>query len=233
MIDLRPQFKHLHWRPMPHAFGHEVASDWADKSEDDPVFGLYKNCGLWTMEEAQILYECAERLPMGSALDIGSHTGWTSMHMRVAGHRVVAVDPMYTNAEFHERAMQNTENGIIPVAKTSLEYFAGIGPAVIFDIICIDGDHGEGKPMEDADAAEIHLADTGVIIFHDFVGRPVREAVQWLMGEGFHCRIYFTAHGVACCGRGDFKPPDHKPDPYLYRCLTDGRMNDFDFTRCE
>ena len=35
LSQVRSQFKHLHWRPMPHSFGVAVASDWADKDVVD------------------------------------------------------------------------------------------------------------------------------------------------------------------------------------------------------
>jgi hypothetical protein len=57
--DLTPHFKHLVSRPMPHSFGHDVPSDWGDKADDDPVFGLYKKCGMWTHDEAAILFNVA------------------------------------------------------------------------------------------------------------------------------------------------------------------------------
>ena len=40
--DLRSRFKHLHWRPMGHSFGHDVPSDWSDMADHDPVFGIYR-----------------------------------------------------------------------------------------------------------------------------------------------------------------------------------------------
>jgi hypothetical protein len=79
----------------------------------------------------------------------------------------------------------------------------------------VDGDHCSPHPCRDAVNAETHLMDTGVIIFHDFIGRPVQEGVEYLMGEGFNCRVYWTPHMVACCWRGDFTPPDYVRDPQI------------------
>ncbi len=66
-------------------------------------------------------------------------------------------------------------------------------------------------------------------MLHDGVGRPVQEAVQWLMANGFKARAYFSPHLVFCCWRGDFVPPDHEPDPEVKRQLLDGRFSDFEF----
>ncbi len=217
---------------MGHSFGHDVPSDWGDKADDDPVFGLYKRCGFWTHDEAAILSNVALRRG-GLWTDIGSHTGWTTAHIDAGGCMGEAVDPMYRLQEFAQRAIDNLKStqgwSLIPF--TSNEYFnqSTFGRRSGF---CIDGDHSEGKPLEDAINAEKHLATNGVIIFHDGVGRPVQEAVQYLMGRGFKCRAYFTPHLVFCCWRGDFTPPDHIPDQKVKNALLDGRFKDFDFKAC-
>lgn len=239
LIDLRPHFKHLHWRPMLHSFGVDVASDWADKADDDPVFGLYKRCGLWTMDEVQILHECARRMPPGYWLDIGCHTGWTTLHIALAhgqlGKRgparmdnldcsyVVYIDPMLAVDEFHQRFRDNMPahpDGTrhwtpgSPSPLTSSEYFASYSSSLpSFSGVCIDGDHSPGKPLEDAINSVKHLAERGVILFHDCTGRPVHEAVEYCISQGFSCKAYPTVHGVAACWRGDFMPPDFTMDP--------------------
>lgn len=291
--DLRPYFKHLHWRKMGHSMGHLVASDWADKAVYDPVFGLYKNCGLWTRDEAAILHNVVESLPQGDWLDIGCHTGWTSWHIQRAKNNYVHYcDPC--GFIFRERIMENSESGHgipgVPLSMTSNEYFASErmfffnfgGQQCIrmrdssgewfhgcftwkegkgftkynpdftptFQGVVIDGDHEPGKPLEDAINAHSVLADTGVIMFHDFIGAPVREAVTWLMdhhpdcasfggpayecdcGRGFKARVYWTPHMVACCWRGDFTPPDHVGDPRINWAPHIHQMKkDFDFRR--
>lgn len=265
--DLTPHFRHLVSRPMGHSFGHDVPSDWGDKAADDPVFRLYKNCGMWTHDEAAILYNVALTCG-GSWVDIGAHTGWTSAHIAsgIASRMVTCVEPMFGHWEFLGRFFDNTSwsgsTWVIDPAGgnrglTSAQFFADpiTQSGERWSGVCIDGDHSEGKPLEDAKGALRHLAETGVIMFHDGVGRPVQEAVEWLMGHepdcayvgsltneydpdypcqcgrGFKARAYFTPHLVFCCWRGDFVPPDHEPDPEVKRQLLDGRFRDFDFTR--
>lgn len=234
--DLTPHFKHLHSRPMGHSFGHDVPSDWADKADDDPMFGLYKQCGMWTHDEAAILYHVAKEVG-GDWCDIGCHTGWTTIHIAagvVASGRILkwggiwAVDPMLAVDEFDERRYQSIVYGIdnIGVAKTSLEFFSELGRHVRFDGFVVDGDHQPGKPLEDARNAVKHLRHDGVILFHDFMGQPVRDAVRYLIAEhGMLCRVYLTPHCVAVCwfppddeseraGEG-FVPAYHIPDPNL------------------
>lgn len=237
--DLTPHFKHLVSRPMGHSFGHDVPSDWGDKADDDPVFGLYKRCGFWTHDEAAILYHCARRIG-GWWADIGAHTGWTAAHLAVAGAEVMAVDPMYTLPEFRDRAFANcfavrAETGISYHGALSRQFWQASDVIAAFDGACIDGDHEPGEPLRDTQNAAAHLAPTGVIMFHDFIGAPVQEAVKWLIEQGFRCRIYLTPHLVACCWRGDFTPPDHVPDPQLVEVMKveTRTITDFPWEKCE
>lgn len=207
--DLRPHFKHLHWRPMPHSMGVPVASDFADRPASDPVFGLYKNCGLWTQDEAAILFNIAAAV-RGRWLDLGCHTGWTAAHQAAAGCDVIAVDNMLPVEEFARRFNENVAGfDITPFGGTTKEYFDFLaGTSAKFSGVVIDADHDRPWPMNDAKKAVEHLEESGVILFHDAVGRPVQEAVEWLMWtHGFRCCIYNTAHIVMCCWRGDVKIP--------------------------
>ena len=238
-FDLTPHFKRLVSRPMPHSFGHDVPSDWGDKGVDDPVFGLYKNCGLWTHDEAAILFNVAKSMP-GFWLDIGAHTGWTTAHIYAGlkasgkpGAKVVPVDPMFAVAEFEARFYENNPDFRAGACapRTSAEYFRRhLDMGDDFTGVCIDGDHEPGEPLADAQNAATCLQSTGVIILHDFVGKPVRDAAVWLMMNGFKCRVYFTPHMVALCWRGEFVPPNHDPDPGLPDLKA--RCADFPFERC-
>ena len=233
--DLTPHFKHLHIRPMPHAFGHSVPSDWADKAVDDPVFGLYKNCGLWTHDEAAILYNVAKRWG-GRWADIGAHTGWTTEHIAVgSGNTVDAIDPMFGgHRNFIERFQENGNWQNVWFNATSSWYFSCLNRVKgTMDAFCIDGDHEWGSPLADAKGALEHFDGRGLCIFHDFIGAPVQEGVLYLMDQGFHCRIYNTPHMIALCWRGDdsFQPPDHVPGPAIDWKEIRGRCKPFPFER--
>lgn len=234
--DLRKYFKHTTSRVMGHSLGHEVLSDWSEKSDDDPVFGIYRQCGMWTRDEAAILYTCALRSP-GWWLDIGAHTGWTTAHIIAAGRVVAAVDYMFSDQEFAGRFKENLAN--LDGANTethyravkSDEFFPTIGTSPFFAGCVIDGDHNPPQPLRDAQNCAEHLRETGVILLHDFTGEPVQEATEWLMDHGFRCRLYWTPHMIACCYRGEFVPPLHDPDPAVEAMLKDGRIK-FAFGRC-
>lgn len=233
--DLQPHFKHVHSRPMPHAMGHDVLSDFADRPLDDPL-ALYKNCGFWTHDEAALLYNIAKQVG-GLWLDIGAHTGWTSCHIAAAGCSVIGVDNMLPVYAFGDRFRENVAAAgvdVVPYPGTSAEFFAAmdISGGKLFDGIVIDGDHDRPNPINDAINAAAHLAPNGVILFHDFIGLPVQEAVEYLMGIGFNVRVYWTPHMVACCWRGNFQPPYHQRDPGIAweRVVLD--MSGFPFQKC-
>ena len=97
--------------------------------------------------------------------------------------------------------------------------------------IVIDGDHSVGEPLKDAINSSLWVNTPGVILFHDFIGRPVREGVEYLMRLGYKCRVYFTPHMVACCWRGDFQPPDYTPLPGIPWGSVRHSMDDFDFSK--
>ena len=231
--DLRKYFTHTTSRVMGHSLGHEVMSDWADKADDDPVFGIYKQCGMWTRDEAAILYTCALRSP-GWWLDIGAHTGWTTAHIAATGSTVSSIDYMLRTQGFQDRFEENLRHCWGNIRRVwhvkSDEYFE---TAQIPDFAgcVIDGDHNPPQPLRDAQNCAEHLRETGVILLHDFTGEPVQEAALWLMDHGFRCRLYWTPHMIACCYRGEFVPPLHDPDPAVEVMLKDGRIK-FPFGRC-
>jgi len=239
--DLTRHFKHLTVRPMGHSFGHDVPSDWSDKQDDDPVFGIYKRCGLWTHDEAAIMYNCVAALDDGARTkfwcDIGAHTGWTSAHL--AAHQRTSVDcvePMLAVQGFQDRFEENTAHCWFRISECFAKYSDAFFERneMFYDGYVIDGCHEPGQPERDAlNAARLSpklLQSVSVVLFHDFVGEPVRNAVQLLMQQGFKARVYFTPHMVACCWRGDFVPPDHVPDPNLPDLKA--RCPEFPFERC-
>lgn len=217
--DLRPHFKHIHERVEPNSQGHTVISDFADKADDDPVFGQWKRCWFWTLDEAAILYNCAKQVN-GWWLDIGSHTGWTALTLVEAGCNIaVCIDPMYTNNEFARRFWENLSgkklfSAVWTVPVTADEYFPT--SVLSFDGVVIDGNHSSPCPLKDAQNASKR---TDLILLHDYRGEPIKEAYRWLMANGFHGKVYTTPNGVAVCWRGEFTPPEHVPDPKLEVCV--------------
>lgn len=247
--DLRPHFHYLHSRPMGHSFGHDEISDWADKPEGDPVFGLYRKCGLWSHDEAAILYNVAQRRP-GRWLDIGAHTGWTAAHLAAAGCFVTALEPMLPAPGWPERFDANTEAWRSQIARSSMradEYFAAFPPRPLFNGVVVDGDHIHPHPLADALGASNRLMPGGVILMHDAMGGPVWNGIYALLSKGFHCHMYLTPHIVACCWLdqvggahamdsrekpAQFFPPIHVPDPAIdWKEIQTNHMKEFAWDR--
>ncbi len=185
--------------------GHAVPSD----PQYEP------GCGFMTHDEAAILYHIAKRKP-GTWVDIGSRLGWTAAHIIAAGegkgNTVYSVDPAYQVEEFAALAQSQCPEMIMQ-ATTSHHFLNGTHYEDFFDGFVIDGDHDFPTPMLDAIAADKRAKPDAVIVLHDFMGRPIQDAVVYLMAMGWNCRIYDTPNGMACCWRGEgFKPPHHVPD---------------------
>lgn len=238
--DLQPYFKHVTCRPMPHSMGHDVLSDFADYPADHPVFGLYKNCGFWTHDEAAILYRVAQDFPR-VWLDIGAHTGWTMAHLHAAGCEMIGLEPMAREGEFAQRIVSNLQElcsnrsyearlehadgtvenimiqGPLISIRRSEEWFSQPSDTLVYSGVVIDGDHDDPWPLHDAEQSLKRLANPGVILLHDASGKPVQKAVDYLIGQGLRCKIYKTPHIVACCWRADWIPPEHVPDRNVAR----------------
>jgi len=215
--DLQTYFRHVASRPMPHSQGHDVLTDFSDKADDDPVFGIYKQCGFWTHDEAAILYNVANKI-MGHWLDIGGLTGWTAAHEAAAGCQVLSVDPLYAAAEFRERAVAN-------LTETRMHVYAQLYPETSncffahndghFNGIVIDGDHTAPQPLQDAVNASLRVLPGGVILLHDAIYDSGKEAARYLISDGWKHKVYRTPHGVVLFYHDPFVPPEHMPDPNI------------------
>ncbi len=226
--DLSPHFKLL-VKPRGYSFGHDVPSD----PDFDP------ECGYWTHDEAAILYHVARNLSGLDWLDIGCRFGWTAMHIAEAAGLLVCLDPELRFQAQQSRFEENTAHrwGQILAAthKTAAEYFALQSISMFrFDGFVIDADHDAPNPLQDAQGCVKLAKPTAVIMLHDFWGKPIQDAVVWLLDQGWKARIYWTPNGVACCWHGDFAPPDHEPDPRIKTEMLGDRKRipDFDFARC-
>ena len=214
--DLSQHFQML--CPAKQICGHDAPSD--------PDFE--PNCTFWTHDEAAILYNVVKQTE-GAWFDIGSRFGWTTAHIAAAGaSRVIGIDTIYAYTSPLLRAICNTEfvrrNITFDHSREGLS--GGIG-------CVIDADHDSPWPMNDARWAVHPDRMHKVILFHDFWGQPIRDAVSWLM-DGYQCRIYNTPNGVALLWRGlpNFVPPDHTPDPIVQWASFRANCTEFDFGRC-
>ena len=217
--DLQQFFHHLHSRVKPHSQGHDILSDFADKPADDPTFAEFKNCGFFTHDEAAILYNIA-RMVGGYWLDIGGLTGWTAAHLAAAGCEVMSVDPAWEKDWVLSRARENlVESGALGKmtlwACRSNSFFDD--NVCLFDGIVIDGDHEAPGPLLDAIRASHTLVRNGVIVFHDLIYGGPQEGLRYLTEHGWNSKVYSTPHKVGVCWKGSFAPPEHVPDPNLWK----------------
>lgn len=217
-------------RVRPWSYNHDVPSD--------PTFEP-ENCFM-THDEAAILHHCANSSP-GTWIDIGSRFGWTSIHIAVpAGCLCLSVDPIYSEPDKMERYAENMQLNRLdsrfcrPFNLTSDDFFK------YFDFkdkkvsgVCIDGNHDSPFPLRDAINASSVLDVDGIIVFHDFWGKPIRDGAEHLMDNGYKCRVYSTPNGMAACWRGKNEPPMHRPDPAVdWGKVRRNRAADFPFERC-
>ena len=206
--------------------GHDCPSD----PDFDP------KCTFLTHDEAAILYSISKAWKDRRWADIGSRLGWTARHIIEGGASDVwMVDPEYAaSGAFSDRAMDQAGLGI-PVAYTSEEFFTlAMRNAMNFDAAMIDGNHDDPEPTKDAMRAR--RAGCEVLVWHDFQGKPVRDAVSHILdvpNEKWLCRVYWTPNGMAVAWRlgCGFDPPDHVPDPNIDWSEIQARYSDFDFTR--
>jgi len=225
--DLSGYFKLLD--PPMQRCGHDIPSD----PDYDPA------CGYWSHDEAAILYNVAKQLVGGRWLDIGARFGWTAAHLVAAGASMVhCVDPHFVEPAFRGRMKENTHGPakkILLCPWESEKHFERMGEQVYAGVV-IDGNHDSPEPLRDATRAWANgrVNHDGAILFHDFIGKPTRDAVNFLIDEGFKCRIYWTPNLVALCWRGDLiVPPDHQPDKNIFWKPHMMEMErDFDFGRC-
>lgn len=217
--DLRPFFKLAN--PMIQKLGHDCPSD--------PDFE--PGCTFLTDDEAAILFHIAKAWPK-RWVDIGARFGWSTAHIAAAGvDGVTPVDPELANYAAMARFESNVIEGFVDdlyevCAITSEQFFARERNV---DAAMIDGNHDAPEPT--VDAMRAFQAGAQVFVFHDFAGKPIRDAVRWLMGgvldetpdggssilsNGFYkVRIYWTPNLMAVAWRDGcgFVPPDHVRDP--------------------
>ena len=226
--DLAPYFRLLDPPMLTPVGGHDMPSD--------PDF--LPACGFMTHDEAAILYHCAKAWPK-RWVDIGARLGWSAKHINwITNRPVYCVEPELAVPEFAGRFLENVgmawaiTGWMQPL--TSERFFSLNHP---INAACIDGRHDAPEPTNDAVRAI--NAGANVLVWHDFQGQPVRDAVAAVLDRewdgGWHARVYWTPNGMAVAWRDGcgFVPPTHVPDPLVDWREIQARMSDFDFGRCE
>jgi len=237
--DIAPYFRLLN--PPKQMAGHDAPSD--------PDY--LPDCTFLTHDEAAILYHIAKRWP-GHWADIGARFGWTATHIAATNCCTVdAVDPDLRFVPLEDRFLANTNPynyDMSLFSATSEEYFAApeasfgwFDQSVWFRLepivgAMIDGCHDSPEPTLDAKRAI--YAGAQVLVWHDFQGRPVRDAVNEMLSDPYlkwNVRVYWTPNmmAVAWCADCGFVPPDHVRDQAINWEPRRAEMaEDFDFGLC-
>lgn len=118
----------------------------------------------------EALNRIAHSLGARTYLEIGVQRGHVFRLVNVAHKVGVDPDPL-SAATVHE---------------TSDAYFAGLDPAVRFDLIFIDGLHLSEQVERDVENALAHLSEGGVLVLHD-CDPPNETAAGREMCSGFWC----------------------------------------------
>lgn len=189
------------------------------------------NCGYMSHDEAAILYNVAKCV-RGDWCEIGSHTGWSAAHIAIAGNLVDLIDPDYVRLDFAARTQENLQAvGVLgtcvlhPV--TSEQFWQKNNQ--FYDGVVIDGNHDAPMPLQDAKWAIPWLKNSAVLFFHDFGGRPIRDAVRFCVEAGFSFRIYNTPEMIAVCYRNLALLPQHIGDPKVDWKKRRAQYHDFDY----
>lgn len=190
----------------------------------DPDFPY---CGFLSRDEAHILYNLALEFKGRRCLEIGSHVGWSTVHLALAGIQLDVIEPQLSfdprillsviDALRRAGVQQNVNlvPGFSPAAVTSLVKRAEKQNETLrWNFIFIDGNHDGEGPLDDARVVEQYAADDALIIFHDLAFPDVAKGWRHFVGkEGWSTRIYNTQQIMGIAWRGNVTPLTHIPDP--------------------
>ena len=137
----------------------------------------------WLSERQGIaLFEAAARCSgRGAIVEIGSWKGrstiWLASGARLAGQRVVAVDPHVNSREdpvartldeFAENIRRaGLEDAVTPLVMSSFEAARVVNGGV--ELLFIDGDHSDTGAEQDADIWLPRIVEGGTVLMHDVI----------------------------------------------------------------
>lgn len=188
----------------------------------------YEGAICCTAAEATMLFELVEYSGATRLVEIGSYVGWSSAHIASGGvprrAKLTCIDPMSehrpdlpgsTPTSLETRFLENIaacglRSSVTLVRGRSPEVLPEIAPSDGWDFAFVDGLHLHGQPLKDVQGVLPHLAEGAPIVLHDLYLPDVRDARDWLSGEGWHGCVLPTANLLTVCWKGD-QPPDWWP----------------------
>jgi predicted O-methyltransferase YrrM len=199
-----------------HLQGHSGYSAVKDVHLFDPEFPSAITC---TPSEAQLLYTLVDKLNPQRPLEIGSYMGWSTAHIALAlkNTRLQCIEPFFETDDFfnqitsgpaQERFRQNMKrcelwDKIILITESSPECLGAYHPQDGWDFLFLDGWHNHGQPLKDVEEVLPFLSANAVVALHDPWVPDVRDAMLYLMDNGFYVYSLDTANFLTICFRGE------------------------------
>lgn len=122
-------------------------------------------------------------------LEIGSYCGRSTICLAQTADHVVSIDPHQgdgtpqprdTYAEFQDNLQRWQLDKNVLSIRQDVGDLAGPGPGdTRFDLVFIDGDHSQPAVERDIEFALAHLADGGLLAFHDYRTKPGEHDGRW------------------------------------------------------
>jgi predicted O-methyltransferase YrrM len=176
-----------------------------------------------TPAEATLMYHAARLFKPRHALEIGSYIGWSSAHLANGLQRceLICVDPfMETDASAgvaesraamaHRRFLQNMERAGVSgrvrlVRDKSPDAIPALSEDRQWDFVFVDGWHLQGQPLRDVMGVLPFVASDAVLLLHDLWIPDVRDALLYLVTQGWAYKVLDTSNYLTVLWRG--QPP--------------------------
>lgn len=192
----------------------------------------FPECGFITRDEAHILYQAALNTAKASAsattplkaLEIGSHVGWSTVHIALGlgDVQLDVVEPQLTSDprvllalidSLRRAGLDKKVNLLAGFSPQKVEELANGPQKKRWSFIFIDGNHNGDYPLNDAIACKKYAADDCIIFFHDLAFPDVAKGFLYFKDkDGWSMRIYHTQQIMGAVWRGNIIPPTHIPD---------------------
>lgn len=192
------------------------------------------------------MYNLALQFEGKKCLEIGSHVGWSTVHLALAGVYLDVVEPQLSQ---DPRILLSVIDALRRSgAQKFVNLVPGYSPAMVLELvkkstlkngtpdpqalpiqwsmIFIDGNHDGDGPLDDAKVAEIHAASDALIVFHDLAFPDVARGWRHFVDKpGWKTCFYNTQQIIGIAWRGNASPIHHIPDP-LYDWTLPAHLND-------
>ena len=206
----------VRWKYLRPVAPHIFRTD--SRREDGPYIGYS------SYEEALCLHNLAAMFKGKRGLEIGSHYGWTSAHLRAAGLRMDHVDIAFADPE-REAQVRKALDAVD--SDQPYKIWSDPSPGCVDTVAAsdpdpwsfafIDGYHEAPAPAQDARAVLPHMAEDAVTVFHDLTSPDVCAGLDIFRDAGWNVMLWNTMQVLGIAWRGNVTLPNHVPDPNVAR----------------